>query len=201
MTHARSRWTGGLNTAAILVAVLSPAPAWASLDVDTLMSRLAAHGGGEIGFTEERESGLLTEKLMSRGTLVFRPPDYLEKRVLEPRPERFEVRGGQLTIDSGQKKARELRLDDFAPLRAMVEAFRAALAGDRATLERYFTLSLEGDEHAWRLRLEPRDQLLRERVSAVVLRGKDDVLREIETLERGGDRALMRLGEPDRTPQ
>ncbi|MGI9334328.1 MAG: LolA family protein [Gammaproteobacteria bacterium] len=201
---ACARWTSIARTCTTAIALCALIPASAALDIDTLMGLLAAHGGGQIEFTEERESGLLTEKLESRGTLVFRPPDYLEKQVLEPWPERFVVEGGRLTIEHGRKEARELRLDDFAPLRAMVEAFRATLAGDRATLERYFTLSLEHDAEdrdagVWRLRLEPRDRTLAEHVSAVVLGGRGNVLLEVHTLEHNGDHTLMRLSGPDPT--
>ena len=173
------------------------APVSAELQSRTYGARRPIHASAEAPFTEERESGLLSEKLQLEGTLIWRAPDYLEKLVLKPRPERFVVDGGQLTIDYGQRKPREIRLDDYAPLRAMVEAFRAAFGGDRITLERYFRLSLAGDAHNWRLRLEPRDPRLAERVAALVLGGRNAQLLTIETLERNGDRALMRLLAPD----
>ena len=64
--------------------------------------------------------------------------------------------GGLLTIDKG-KTHRIVDLHAYPQVQPYIESIRATLAGDRAGLEKLFTLEFTGDLARWTLTLLPKD--------------------------------------------
>ena len=56
-------------------------------DVARLMQLLSTAPESEVAYTEKKYSSLLTEPVVSSGTLAFRGPDTVEKNTLLPRKE------------------------------------------------------------------------------------------------------------------
>jgi hypothetical protein len=75
----------------------------------------------------------------------------------------------------------------------LVAGIRATLAGNTATLTRYYTPTLTGSAADWSLRLEPQDARLRALLAVIRIRGEGSTIRSIETLERDGDRTEMTI--------
>jgi hypothetical protein len=90
-------------------------------------------------------------------------------------------------------KTSDLSLSQFPEIGALVESIRATLAGDSATLTRYYTATLSGTADGWQLLLEPRDSRLRNFVTTIRIQGDGTVIRNIETVERDGDRTEMTI--------
>jgi hypothetical protein len=135
---------------------------------------------------------MLSEPLRSTGTLAYVAPDKLEKVTLSPRPERLAVDGDRVTIDQGPDGIRNsFALSAHPEIAAFIDSIRGLLAGDRAALERHYALTLEGDARAWTLRLEPKDAVLRQRLSEIRITGAATSIHTVETRERDGDRAEM----------
>jgi hypothetical protein len=61
------------------------------------------------------------------------------------------------------------------------------LSGDRAQLERYYTIDAAGTRQAWTLHLVPHDKALRAKVRDIALHGRGAELRCIETQPAKGD--------------
>ena len=61
------------------------------------------------------------------------------------------------------------------------------LSGDRAQLERYYTIDATGTRQAWTLQLVPRDKALLAKVRDIALHGRGAELRCIETQPTKGD--------------
>jgi hypothetical protein len=120
----------------------------------------------------------------------------LRKEYEDPQSESYEVKGENLTIEFPDGRRRDLSIDDYPVLRAFVESYRATLAGDLETLERYFSLELSGDVDAWELRLTPRLAQLADYLDAVIMRGHKSTVYSVETLEASGDRSVMMLDVP-----
>jgi hypothetical protein len=78
-------------------------------------------------------------------------------------------------------------------IQAFVEGVRSTLAGDLATLTRFYQVALDGNERRWRLTLKPREQPMQEFVSEVRISGSLDRIRTIEIVETGGDRSVMTI--------
>lgn len=161
--------------------------------VETLMATLAQVQQVDAVFEERKEMAALETPFVSSGFLRYRAPSLLEKVVLNPTPAYYRIDGDQVTVDVAESGRRDFAIDQYPGVRALVEAIRATLAGDQATLEAYFRVTLTGRRDEWLLRLEPRNDDIARRVYAVLISGSGDRLLQIETLESGGDRTVMTI--------
>jgi hypothetical protein len=184
-----------LRLGALLVAIAAPlgaAPA-ASDPLDALMQELAARPSGHVTFTEVQHLGVLDRPLESSGELLYQAPDRLEKRILKPRPETLVLAHGVLSATRG-KHTRTMELAAWPQVAPLLESLRATLTGDRATLERIFSVALEGDAARWTLKLTPKDPEAARAVSRVIITGENAKLETVEILEADGDRSLLTIG-------
>jgi len=171
------------------------------LALESLMAALARHGPGTVRFTETKTSALLKAPIESSGTLTYAAPAKLEKHTLVPRDERFAVDGDTVVIETaaragGERRRIELGLGQYPAIRAFVESIRGTLAGDLASLRRYYRVELEGTWSDWRLHLLPSDPQMAELVLKVVIGGAGGEVRRIEILEASGDRTVMTIAKP-----
>ena len=188
----------GRSAVAVLVLTLaapfgaaSPSPA--SDPLDALMHELAARRSSHVAFTEVRRLAVLDRPLESSGELFYQAPDRLEKRIEKPHPETLVLAHGVLSATRG-KHTRTVELAAWPQLAPLLESLRATLSGDRAALERIFSVDLSGDAARWTLRLTPRDPEAARAVSQVILTGENAHLGTVEILEADGDRSLLTLG-------
>jgi Outer membrane lipoprotein carrier protein LolA-like len=184
-----------LRLGALLVAIAAPlgaAPA-ASDPLDALMQELAARPSGHVTFTEVQHLGVLDRPLESSGELLYQAPDRLEKRILKPRPETLVLAHGVLSATRG-KHTRTMELAAWPQVAPLLESLRATLTGDRATLERIFSVALEGDAARWTLKLTPKDPEAARAVSRVIITGGNAKLETVEILAADGDRSLLTIG-------
>ena len=161
-----------------------------------LMQSLRQVTSSTAFFSERRELRMLSEPLMSSGTLSYVAPDQLQKRTLLPKPERLSIDGGKLTIERSQSNEnRTVALADFPEIGAFVESIRATLAGDLPALQRYYTISLQGDAGDWQITLEPKEKRLRELVKLIRIAGRGTSIRTIVSEQGDGDRSEMSIVE------
>jgi outer membrane lipoprotein-sorting protein len=142
-------------------------------------------------FVEQKFVQMLKQPLQSSGRLIYVAPDRLRKDTLLPAPAELIVNGDHLTVRQPDGKVRDLSLSESPEIGALVESIRATLAGDAATLTRYYTATLAGGPDDWLLQLEPRDQRLRKLLTVVRIQGEGTSIRTIDTTERDGDRTEM----------
>jgi hypothetical protein len=175
--------------ALLLTAALgaSAAPAWT---LEALLQGFAQTLGARATFVEKKTVRVLERPLVSSGELRFEAPDRLEKRTLRPRAELLRLEGGTLTLERGERRL-QLSLRGHPEVAAFVESIRGTLAGDRAALERIYTLRLEGTERSWVLTLTPRDAAMAALVERVRIAGRRADVSVIEILQANGDSTLM----------
>ena len=176
----------------LLALVLAPAHA-SEFTLTVLMKSLSGVSAVSAHFRETKELAMLQQPLYTSGILRYRAPDYVKKQTLLPQSELLEIQGDELLIDQPEKGRHQLSLDDYPAIRAFVESFRATLAGDAATLGRYYQILLTGDAAGWRLQLQPRDAKMAEYIESIIIQGEEDRILTIETLETNGDRSLMSI--------
>ncbi len=174
----------------LVLAADAAAPGWT---LERLMETLAAVETIDATFTERKELAILREPLVSTGILRYRAPAYLQKQILQPQQENYEIRDDWLSIETSAEGRQDFYLRGYPLLRAFVEPVRAILAGDLRTLRRYYRVQLQEQAEDWLLRLEPVDKEIAKYVTAIVIRGRYDRLLSVETLETGGDRSLMTI--------
>lgn len=158
--------------------------------LDRLMSTLAQHKSGRATFIETKTLSIAAQPLESSGELVFVAPDHLEKHTLSPKPEHLVVDGDMLTVERNNRKY-TLALARYPELGAFIDSIRATLAGDRAALERTFTLQFAAEGSRWTLSLTPRDPKLAMLVRQIRIEGSADAISTVETLRADGDRSVM----------
>ena len=145
-------------------------------------------------YEETHVSQILTEPLLSKGTLSFTPPSRLEKHVFSPYEEWYVIEGDSLLWkDTVNGTTKELSLEDYPILLSFVEGFRAVLAGDLSTLKNWFALDLSGSKNNWNLTLTPRDEEIRQFVAAIRFAGKEDKITRIEIREASGDHSILTM--------
>jgi Outer membrane lipoprotein carrier protein LolA-like len=160
-----------------------------------LMKSLAQRKHGEVPYVEEDDFALLDRPVKSSGVLVYDAPNHLEKRTLQPKRQSLILDGDELTVRRGHRDYR-LQLSEYPQVAPLVDAMRDTLAGNQQALEKVFKVGLTGSAADWKLRLVPLDEDLARKVSRVQITGAHAEIRTVEILEVGGDRSLMRLGEP-----
>jgi outer membrane lipoprotein-sorting protein len=186
----------------IVAAALVIAPYLAAADTPPVVTpwglpqlRASMHGvhTASAHFVEKKFVQLLARPLQSSGSLIFNAPDRLQKETLAPTASRLTVSGDRLTVVQPDGKTRDVSLSDVPEIGALVESIRATLAGDGATLTRYYTSTLSGTAGNWSLTLEPRDSRLRNLVTTIRMQGEGTIIHSIETMERDGDRTEMTI--------
>jgi len=190
-----------LSAAAALAAapgVSTAAEPGGAAALDQVLQLLATHRHDHVTFTEVHQLAMLDHPLQSSGELLYDAPDRLEKRTLEPKPEDLLLEHGVLTVQRGSHR-RVLSLQDYPQLVPLVESIRATLAGDRAALERYFTVQFSGTLANWTLELRPYDAKVAHTVQKIRIHGERDLIRTVEIRQSDGDASLLTIG-PEVSP-
>ena len=193
------RPVAGWALAALLSVALAAGPpplsaAAADWGVEQLMQTLGEVKSSKARFVERKHMAILSAPLEYSGALIYVAPDRLEKHTQTPRRESLLLERDQLTIESPERKHRRtVVLQDYPVIWAFVESIRSTLAGDLATLTRFYEVRLDGGERRWRLLLKPRDPQMEEVVSEIRLSGSRNWIDAIEIIEINGDRSVMTI--------
>lgn len=166
-----------------------------SSDFDRLMALLAERRHGEATFVERNDLSILSRPLESSGVLIYDAPDHLIQRTLRPRPESLDLDHGVVTVERGRRKY-HFELSAYPEAVAYVDAIRATLAGDRAALERVFSIDFQGSLAHWTLELTPTDERIAKRLRRIRISGARDDIHQVVILDRDGNRSTMTLGPP-----
>lgn len=165
----------------------------AEWNLAALMQTLAQVKSAQARFVEQKTLSILTQPLESSGTLAWRAPDRVEKRTLKPRVESLVLDRDQLIIEAAGKPRQVLGAGDQPIVWAFVEAIRSTLAGDLATLQKYYRVRLEGRAAHWTLVLVPVSERMRGFIAEIRITGTAAKMSTVDVLEAGGDHTLMRI--------
>ncbi len=161
-------------------------------DLASLMAKLAAVRSGRARFTERKTVSALDRPIESAGELAFEAPDRFSRKTLTPRVESVEVAGDQLVLTSGGR-TRRAALATLPEAAAIVDAMRGTLTGDRARLERVFTVRLTGNQRQWWLDLVPRDARLSAAVLTIRIAGSEAAIRSVDVFGPDNDRSTTTI--------
>jgi hypothetical protein len=178
-------------SAAVALLLLAGA-AWCApaLDLARLMQLLAATPSSEVPYVEKKYSALLAQPVVSTGTLVYRRPDVVEKRMATPRRESYRIAGRELIV-AREGSERRIALSSEPLLAASAASLRGVLSGDAKQLGEYFRLALDGSEDDWTLTLTPIDEEVARYVQRIVVSGRAGRVRQVEVREASGDRSVL----------
>lgn len=175
----------------------------AATPLDALLARLARPTPAQTPFVELRGSALLKQPQRLQGRLQQPDADTLVREVLLPFHERTTIRAERVLIEryasgSDKPRARTFSLRRAPELGSLLSSFTALLRGDRALLEKNYTVQMDGGANAgggsWRLQLTPRDPGLRKRVRGITLSGRGNALECMRLDQADGQPTLTLLG-------
>ena len=181
-------WVGG----ALLSMAVAVAAHAEGLEFARLMQLLAATPASEVAFTEKKFSSLLSEPVVSSGILLYRRPDFVEKKIEVPRNESYRFVGDELVIARNGAE-RRIPLSSQPLISAFAASLRGTLGGDLALLRNHYQLTLQGDELSWRLDMAPVDPEIGRYVQRITVSGRAGRISQIETLEVSGDRSVLQV--------
>jgi outer membrane lipoprotein-sorting protein len=189
-----------LGLVSMLGAVLLGAPGLAQQSqawgITQLMQTLAQVKSSSAQFTERKTMRMLSEPLVTSGTLLYLAPDQVQKITVLPKRERVAVRGDTVTLDGSQdERSRTLSLSDYPEIGGIVEGIRATLAGDLPTLRRYYAVQLDGSATDWRLLLQPSDPKLQKFLKSIRIAGDGNKVHTVVTEDGDGDISEMSIVE------
>lgn len=168
-------------------------PRAADWGVNDLMQLLSQQKSRKATFVEKKYIAALQEPLESSGELTFNAPDRLEKRILKPKPEAVILEGDKLLVERRNGRKLTLALSERPEVSGFVESMRATLVGNRAALEQFYRLHLEGSTEGWKLSLTPLQPQMLKILSQIHIAGARDVVETIEFLHADGDRSVMTI--------
>lgn len=132
-------------------------------------------------FVELRGSALLKQPLRLSGEYSRPDADTLVREVRAPYAETTTIRAGEATLARAGKSPRTFSLSRVPELAGLQASFGAMLSGDRALLEKYYRIAVQGTRQQWKMTLVPRDAQLAAKVRDITLYGRGAELRCIET--------------------
>ena len=162
-------------------------------NLEQLMTLMTSEAVYRIEYREEKHFSFLEQNLSSRGILLFQPPDTLVREVQAPEPVRYTITGSIMQVEEKDGGRREINLAEHQQAYVFIATFQAVLTGDLTTLKKYYRMDLEGSRSVWHLRLVPLDAEVAGLVESVVLSGSHGRVKQIRTMEQGGDFSLMIL--------
>ncbi len=142
-------------------------------------------------YTEVRFAQMFDRPTIARGELEYLGPGRLGKRVDSPYKETTTIADGQVKVQRGERKPREIALGQFPELEGFLRGFSALLGGDAATLERDFSVTARSDAARWRLELAPKDARLARRIASIVVDGTGKAARCFTINDADGDSSVM----------
>lgn len=171
----------------LLAAASARAETAKSLTLDELLRQMAATPGVVAEFREVKQLAMLEAPLEARGTLYFMPPDRLARVTRLPAVTRLVLDGSRMRFEDATGGS-DVDLADNPVARHFADNLMAIWRGDRARLEKLYALEFRAEAARWELALAPRGAPLDRFIASIHLRGDGAELREMDLVERDGDR-------------
>lgn len=145
---------------------MSVARAQTAGSVDALLTRMASIQSFECSFHEEKRIALLSSPIVTDGTIHYVRPGRMARRVTTPSTQIVLIEGTSLRMWDGSHEER-IDLAEQPVVRSFVDSVISLLSGDRAALERSYTLSMTSSSAGHVLTLTPRAAPLSQFVSRI----------------------------------
>lgn len=180
----------------------SPPVSGASPSIDSVLGRMARIQGLHCTYREEKRIALLTTPMVSEGTIDYARgatpgAARMARRTTRPSRQVVLIDGGELRMSDGRSTQR-IDLASQPVVRSFVDSFLQLLVGDRAALERTYTIAIETPgEGRWALLLRPRAAPLTQFLREIRFEGRGDAMERMVMTEVSGDTTTTTFAEVD----
>ena len=159
---------------------------------EQILARMARIPGLHCRYREEKRIALLSSPVVSEGTIDYArgasgaSSARMARRTTRPSPQVVLIDQGTLRMSDGHTTSR-IDLSSQPVVRSFVDSFLTLLVGDRAALERTYTLTVEPAEGGWALVLRPRGAPLTTFLREIRFEGRGESLTRMVMTEVSGD--------------
>lgn len=176
----------------IVATALLPGAVWAepTPDIQQIRQHLKPATPFRSTFREERHIAALTAPLESEGEMRCLPQKGIVWRVTRPIERTTIITPSGLTIFSGTGE--QEKISDRANISS---ALLSLMGGSVEETAENFTITTSGSVNAWSITLTPKDTLVAEIVSGIVVRGTDRP-EALEVQHANGDKVVTTFTEP-----
>jgi len=192
---SRRPWLA-LASAAALAAGAARAARAGDMTLDDLLSHMATTHGVVAEFREIKTLKLLDTPLETRGTVYFEPPDRFARVTRQPAETRLVVDGGHMHFQDATG-AGDVDLTENPVARSFADNLIVLWKGDKAALEKIYTLDFHADGSRWKLVLTPKHSPLDQFLRNITLSGEGPAMHEMLVLESDGDRTQTLFDKSD----
>jgi hypothetical protein len=192
---SRRPWLA-LAGAAALAAGAARAARAGDMTLDDLLSHMATTHGVVAEFREIKTLKLLDTPLETRGTVYFEPPDRFARVTRQPAETRLVVDGGHMHFQDATG-AGDVDLTENPVARSFADNLIVLWKGDKAALEKIYTLDFHADGSRWKLVLTPKHSPLDQFLRNITLSGEGPAMHEMLVLESDGDRTQTLFDKSD----
>lgn len=160
--------------------------------VDSVLGRMARIPGLHCAYREEKRIALLSSPVVTEGVIDYArgastAAHRMARRTRSPHRDVVLIDAGELRMSDGRTTQR-IDLASQPVVRSFVDSFLQLLVGDRASLERTYTLSLEPlTDGQWALVMRPRGAPLSQFLREIRFEGRADALTRMVMTEVSGD--------------
>jgi uncharacterized membrane protein len=162
----------------------------APVTMEQLQARLASRAPFKASFVEQRFVAVLTAPLESRGEISVVPGSGLIWTVTHPIATTSLITADGVTIIEGPKSRR-----DITDQAHISEALLSLMDGSLERANKDFTTTLAGALKDWKLTLTPKDTLVAEVISRIIVSGSNNP-RSLELIHGNGDRIVTSFSDP-----
>ena len=192
---SRRPWLA-LAGAAALAAGAARAARAGDMTLDDLLSHMATTHGVVAEFREIKTLKLLDTPLETRGTVYFEPPDRFARVTRQPAETRLVVDGGHMHFQDATG-AGDVDLTENPVARSFADNLIVLWKGDKAALEKIYTLDFHADGSRWKLVLTPKHSPLDQFLRNITLSGEGPAMHEMLVQESDGDRTQTLFDKSD----
>jgi hypothetical protein len=177
-----------------LLAASPPPPSAPTPETAALIARLQRPAPADTAYVEARFVSVLKQPLVLHGQLHYGGDGELGKNVEQPYHEATTISGGRVEVQRAGKPPQHFALERAPELQALLAAFSALLAGDAATLARYYAIESRTEGESFTLTLTPRLPELARHLRTVVVDGRGNEPQCFSLQQADGDASVMLLG-------
>ena len=157
-----------------------------------LLAELSRVESSTVSFSEEKILSTHKNPIRLKGTLSYRKPDYVQKKIDEPYAETLEVSGDVLRLTDYEGFIRQVSLQEKPEVHLYVDAIRGFLSGDFALLEKNFTINYQGSAVGWKVSFVPLSRAEGLKLKQIAFEGQQINIRKI-VVSNQEDESILNL--------
>jgi len=138
-------------------------------------------------FEGEKRVPILQRPLRSSGELIFLPHQGLYRKLINPFQQETLITLTAIRQRDERGNVETLDLSKLQPAKVLIDGFLAIFSGSWESIDERFQVSLSLENHQWTLGLQPKDSIMAQIITCIILEGERNQVLRLWVRESGGD--------------